>query len=160
MRRFIAFAMLLAGCSHLKPAEQPHYLFSYFTGNGEDGLHLAHSTDGYRWTALNGGRSLLAPAAGKDKLMRDPSIARGPDGTFHMVWTVSWNEKGFGYASSRDLIHWSEQRYIGVMEHEPEARNTWAPEVFYDEATGQFLVFWSTTIPGRFPETDGQDARE
>lgn len=58
-----------------------HFLFSYFTGNGEDGLHLAYSRDGYAWTALNDGRSFLRPTAGKDRLMRDPSVTRGPDGT-------------------------------------------------------------------------------
>lgn len=146
------------------PAEEAttptrHYLFSYFRGNGEDGLHLAHSQDGYQWRPLNRGRSLLRPTAGQDKLMRDPSIVQGPDGTFHMVWTVSWNEKGIGYASSKNLIDWSEQRYIPVMEHEEKALNTWAPEIFYDDATEQFVIVWSTTIPGRFPETDNQSDR-
>jgi hypothetical protein len=130
------------------------YLFSYFMGNGEDGLHLAYSTDGLKWEALNDNQSFLTPTAGKDKLMRDPCIIAGPDGKFRMVWTVSWNEKGIGYAWSEDLIHWSEQYYLPVMEHEPEARNCWAPEVFYDEASGQYIIFWSTTIPGRFPETE------
>ncbi len=130
------------------------YLFSYFMGNGEDGLHLAYSTDGLKWEALNDNRSFLTPAAGKDKLMRDPCIIAGHDGKFRMVWTVSWNEKGIGYAWSEDLVHWSEQYYLPVMEHEPEARNCWAPEVFYDDASGQYIIFWSTTIPGRFPETE------
>lgn len=138
----------------------PHYLFSYFTGNGEDGLHLAHSRDGMTWRALNDGESLLAPAVGQARLMRDPSIGRGPDGTFHMVWTAGWTERGIGYARSENLIDWSEQRYLEVMGHEPDARNTWAPELFYDEATARFLIVWATTIPGRFPETDGQDARD
>ena len=42
------------------------------------------------------------------------------------------------------------------MFHEPDAKNCWAPELFYDETTGEYLIFWSTTIPGRFPETDEQ----
>ena len=33
------------------------YLFSYFIDNGEDGLHLARSDDGYKWEALAGGKS-------------------------------------------------------------------------------------------------------
>ena len=130
------------------------YMFSYFMGNGEDGLHLAYSTDGLKWEALKSNKSFLTPTAGKDKLMRDPCIITGADGKFHMVWTVSWNEKGIGYASSTDLINWSEQQYIPVMEHEPEAKNCWAPEVFYDENSKQYIIFWSTTIPGRFPETE------
>jgi hypothetical protein len=52
------------------------------------------------------------------------------------------------------LINWSQQKYIPVMEHEPKARNCWAPEVFYDDATKQYLIFWATTIPGRFPMTE------
>jgi hypothetical protein len=95
------------------------YVFSYFMGNGEDGLHLAYSTNGLKWEALKDNKSFLTPAVGVDKLMRDPCIIAGPDGKFHMVWTVSWNENGIGYASSKDLINWSEQLYIPVMEHEP-----------------------------------------
>lgn len=155
------FGLLLANSfvtlslATLAGAEE-HYLFSYFTGNGEDGLHLAHSTDGYKWTALNGGRSLLKPTAGQDKLMRDPSIVRGPDGRFHMVWTVSWKERGIGYSSSADLIDWAAQRDIPVMEHEATARNCWAPELFYDGKSELYYIYWSTTIPGRFPATDSQ----
>lgn len=137
-------------------AQKRHYLFSYFVGNGEDGLHLAYSTDGYTWRALNEGKSFLTPIAGKDKLMRDPSILQGQDGLFHMVWTVSWGEQGIGYANSKDLIHWSEQRYIPVMEHEPKTRNSWAPELFYDDVTKEYFIFWASTIPGKFEKGEEQ----
>jgi hypothetical protein len=132
------------------------YLFSYFKGNGEDGLHLAYSRDGLTWTALNNDKSFLKPVVGISKLMRDPCIIRTKDGMFHMVWTSGWTEKGIGYASSKDLVNWSEQKYIEVMAKEPAARNTWAPEIIYDEKEKQFTIFWSTTIPGRFPETEAQ----
>lgn len=129
------------------------YMFSYFMENGEDGLHLAYSTDGLKWRALNDNKSFLTPEVGGDKLMRDPCVIKGPEGKFHMVWTVSWKERGIGYAHSEDLINWSEQSYIPVMEHEKNARNCWAPEVYYDEESKQYMIFWSTTIPGRFPES-------
>ncbi len=103
------------------------YMFSYFKGNGEDGLHLATSKDGLVWTALNHDSSLLRPQVGKEKLMRDPCILEGKDGYFHMVWTASWKDKGIGYARSRDLINWSEQQFIPVMAQEPNALNCWAP---------------------------------
>ena len=128
------------------------YLFSYFINNSKDGLHLAYSYDGLTWTALNGGRSFLTPTVGKDKLMRDPSICQAPDGTFHMVWTSSWTDRIIGYASSRDLIHWSEQKAIPVMMNEPAAHNCWAPELFYDESSQTYYIFWATTIPGRHKE--------
>jgi hypothetical protein len=129
------------------------YLFCYFKGNG-DGLHFTYSHDGYKWNILFNDSIVLKPTAGKDKLMRDPCIIRGGDGLFHMVWTVSWNEKGIGYASSPDLLHWSKQQYIPVMEHETEARNTWAPEITYDPKKKEYMIYWATTITGRFPQTD------
>lgn len=129
-----AFIGLAAG--QLLQAEE-YFLFTSFRGNGEDGLHLALSTNGYHWQALNGDRSFLKPEVGGYKLMRDPCLAQGPDGTFHLVWTSGWTadkEPVIGYANSKDLVHWSEQRPIRLMENEPKTRNLWAPEIFYDPA--------------------------
>ena len=154
MREFIVTGVCLfwAFAVFAQPADSV-YAFSYFKGNGEDGLHLAYSEDGFNWQSLNNDRSFLQPELSKDKLMRDPCIIRGGDGRFHMVWTVSWTDQGIGYASSGDLIHWSGQQYIPVMAHEPGARNCWAPEVTYDPEQELYLIYWATTITGRFPET-------
>jgi hypothetical protein len=132
------------------------YLFSYFTNNGEDGLHLAWSRDGYKWEALNNGQSYLHPIHdGEPGIMRDPCLLLGPDNIFRLVWTNSWNRRSIGYASSLDLLAWTDSKTIPVMMHEPDARNSWAPEVHYDEAKREYLLIWSSTIPGRFPQTDG-----
>ncbi|MDF2192878.1 glycoside hydrolase family 43 protein [Paraflavitalea sp. CAU 1676] len=151
--------LLVTKVSLAQQSSAPVYLFSYFKGNGEDGLHLAYSHDGYTWQSLKGDSSFLKPTVAKDKLMRDPCIVRGADGNFHMVWTVSWNDGGIGYASSKDLIHWSDQQFIPVMEHEPTARNCWAPEIFYDKRKKEYMIYWATTIPGRFAagDTAGDD---
>lgn len=145
-------------CNRDKPVhinlQKNVFMFSYFKGNGEDGLHLTFSYDGYKWNALKNDSSFLKPTVSKDKLMRDPCIIKGADNLFHMVWTVSWKDKGIGYASSKDLIHWSEQQFIPVMEHEPSALNCWAPEVIYDNSAKQYMIYWATTIPGRFAATD------
>ena len=135
------------------------YLFSYFMDNGEDGLHLAWSVDGLKWNSLNDGESLLEPKVGDSKLMRDPCVVQGPDGTFHMVWTDSWHSKTIGYASTRDFISWSEQKAIPVMLHESTAVNCWAPEIVYDSDNEQFVIFWATTLPEKFTETwfDGKN---
>lgn len=153
----IALACILSNSpARAADAAKEAYLLSCFRGNGEDGLHLAYSRDGHTWTALNNDKSFLAPRVGtKERLMRDPSVARGPDGMFHMVWTTGWTDgRGIGYASSKDLIEWSEQKFIPLMAHEPTARNCWAPEIFFDAAGQQFIILWSTTIPGRFPDTE------
>ena len=129
------------------------YLFSSFRGDGEDGLHLAYSNDGLKWTPLKNDKSFLNPQVG-GKLMRDPCILQGPDGLFHMVWTTSWQDQGIGIAHSEDLIVWSEQEFVPVMKYEPKATNCWAPEIVWDPNGKQYVIYWSTTIPGRFPETD------
>ena len=130
------------------------YMFSYFTNRSIDGLHLAYSEDGYKWKALNNDNSFLKPTAGNDKLMRDPCIIKDAKGIFHMVWTVSWTERSVGYASSPDLVHWSAQKEIPVMADEPFAKNAWAPEIFYDDRKKNFVIYWATTIKGKFPATD------
>jgi hypothetical protein len=139
-----------------QPAEE-YFLFTSFRANGEDGLHLALNTNGYRWQALDHDRFFLKPQVGAYKTMRDPCLAEGPDGTFHLVWTSGWAaDKGkiIGYAHSKDLIAWSEQQAIPLMENEPDTRNIWVPEIFYNKAKARWLVFWSSTIPGKFAETD------
>lgn len=154
-----------AGSGQPNPKEPQAFLFSYFTRNGEDGVHLAYSKDGIAWLPLNGGRSVITPAITGDgigwqqwntkgALMRDPSILQGPDGMFHLVWTVAWTDHGIGVAHSKDLMHWSEQTRVPVMEHEPNALNSWAPDLFYDDGTKEFVIAWATSIPGRFPATD------
>ena len=147
----------MAACARarIESASVTHdYLFAYFKGNGEDGMHLAHSTDGLTWRALRHDSAFFKPTVGVEKLTRDPSVVRGPDGTYHMVWTAGWTERGFGYARSRDLITWTDETYVPVMAHEPTARNTWAPEILHDAASGRYLIYWATTIPGRYPATD------
>jgi predicted GH43/DUF377 family glycosyl hydrolase len=126
------------------------YVFSYFNNNGKDGLHLAYSNDGYHWTALNHDSAILKPTVAKDQLMRDPCIIKGADGLFHMVWTVSWNDKGIGYANSKDLVHWSEQQFLPVMKDEDSARNCWAPEITYDSKNKNYMIYWATTIAGKY----------
>jgi hypothetical protein len=147
----LRFLPLLLGAALLASCSKDVYMFTSFREPATDGLRLLYSHDGYKWTDM--GRSFLTPQVGPSKLMRDPSIARGPDGTYHLVWTCGWKgDKGFGYASSKDLVHWSTQRFIDVMGHEPTTVNVWAPEIFYDAPTKQYLIVWASTIPFRFPK--------
>lgn len=154
--RFLSDLGYLQGEPTLQPFDQAKdiYLFSYFVDNGEDGLHLLYSDDALHWYPINRNRSILTPTVGKDKLMRDPCIIQGPDGTFHMVYTTSWSDRIIGYAHSKDLIKWSKQKALPVMEKEEKAMNCWAPEISYDAEKDQFLIYWSSTILGKFPETE------
>ena len=135
------------------------YLFAYFTDNNWAGLHLAWSMDGFTWSAVNGGRSVLQPLPGVTNLLRDPFLAPGPDGVFHLVWTMNWTGNGIGYASSPDLIHWTSPRVLPVMGDEPATMNCWAPEFIWHAERQEFVVFWSSAVTNRFQETLGRSGQ-
>lgn len=143
MRSFIAFLIV---CS---VSCKPIYVFTSFREPANEGLRLLYSKDGLHWKG--GNRIFLKPAVGEQQVMRDPSIVQGPDGVFHLVWTSSWRgDNGFGYATSKDLVHWSEQSFIPVMKQEPTVVNVWAPELFYDAPSDSFAIVWASCIPGKF----------
>lgn len=149
MKKIRSMILMLLFSLMVGAAAKPVYFFTSFNEPATDGLRLLYSYDARHWTDL--GSILLKPQIGKQKVMRDPSIVQGPDGTFHLVWTSSWQgDLGFGYASSKDLINWSEQKLIPVMAHDTSTVNVWAPELFYDAATKKFIIVWSSTVPFKF----------
>ncbi len=144
-------SVLLASCAGNA------YLYTSFHEPADAGLRLLYSNDGYQWKDLD--TVFLKPTVGNQKVMRDPSMVQGPDGTFHLVWTSSWRgDKGFGYSSSKDLVHWSEQRFITVMDLEPTTVNVWAPEIFYDDVKQAYIIIWASCIPGRFDKGVEEDS--
>jgi beta-xylosidase len=48
---------------------------------------------------------------------------------------------------------------VKVVSKEEGAKNTWAPELFYDKATGQFLIVWATTYEGKYPDQELDDGK-
>jgi hypothetical protein len=131
-------------------------MFTSFNEPASDGLRLLYSYDGYKWTDV--GRTFVKPEVGS-RVMRDPSIAKGADGEYRLVWTSGWKkDKGFGYAHSKDLIHWSTPEFIPVMENDSNVVNVWAPEIFFDDENNQFIIVWASTIPFRFPK--GEEAED
>ncbi|MBT2439170.1 glycoside hydrolase family 43 protein [Streptomyces sp. ISL-36] len=146
------------------PKVQPYegYLFGYFTGEGTpDGeqIHFAASkgNDPLHWDELNGGRPALTSTHG-DKGVRDPFIIRSPEGdTFYLIATDlrirgngDWDaaqrtgSKHIEVWESTDLVHWSDQRHVRIA---PDtAGNTWAPEAYYDDALGSYVVFWASKL--------------
>lgn len=149
-KMFLSLLALMASVLALQAAD-PLYLFAYFINKKTDGLHLAWSEDGMNWTPLAGGRPVYAPQDSvRNMIFRDPSIAVGPDSTFHLVWTSMGHGRDMGYASSKDLVHWSVPRKVPVMDYEPTTLNVWAPEIYYDDQAKTYYIFWSSTIPGRF----------
>jgi beta-xylosidase len=137
------------------------YAFLYFTGNSREGENIyiaaSNGNNALSWTELNGGQPILRSTQGT-KGLRDPFIIRSPDGgTFYLIATdlsigsgTSWGDavrKGSLYLEiweSPDLKTWSEQRHVKVSPN--TAGNTWAPEAYYDDSIGQFVVFWASSL--------------
>ena len=149
------FGVLLLMLTFLLTASAQYkvYISTSFHEPATDGLRFIYSRDGWTWQQVEG--VWLKPEVGNQRVMRDPSIIRTPDGMFHLVWTSSWRgDRGFGYACSKDLVHWSEQRFIEVMK-DTTTVNVWAPELFWDDVKRQAVIIWASCIPGKFP--DGQE---
>ena len=143
---FLLLLIFLASC---KTSRSDVYLFTSFHEPANEGLRYLYSEDGIHWDSIAG--AWFKPDLGVHKLLRDPSIARTPDGVYHLVWTTSWKgDLGFGYAESKDLIHWSDEKMIPVMAKEPTTVNVWAPEIFYDDEKKEFVVVWASCVPNRF----------
>ncbi len=173
IRSRIEFTFLLAICLFLfclyssavsaQPADEKSgnvkkhdlFLLPYFLGNGETGIYMAYSRDGLNFKWLHGGKVILAaPKWDDESLTRDPSIIYH-NGLFHMVWTTSWKSRSIGYASSSDLLHWSEPKKIDVWGSFTAVENTWAPEVHWDPEQEEYLILWSSTTDRELRDNDG-----
>jgi len=146
-------AMLLVLLPFAMPARAADaYIFAYFKEPGSQGIYRALSRDGYKFEPLNDGQPWIKPEHASE-LMRDVFITRTPDGDgFRMVWTWNWRGDSLGYATSKHLVTWSEQREIPIMRDFPAVNNVWATELYWDEKTNDWLLIWSSSFRSN---TDG-----
>ena len=107
------------------------------------------------WVGLAGGRPSLVSQLG-DQGLRDPFIIRSPDGdTFYMIATdLNWFNRNRDYQindsqyievfESHDLVNWSPQRHVKVAPD--NAGNAFAPEAYWDDSIGAYVVFWAQAM--------------
>ncbi|WP_173402079.1 immunoglobulin-like domain-containing protein, partial [Alkalihalobacillus hemicellulosilyticus] len=145
-----------------KQEELEGYLFSYMKGEGRsDGeqiyFALSEGNDPLHYYDLNDDQPVITSQLG-DQGVRDPFIIRAPEGDrFYMIATDlkiygNWDwhraqtngSRSIMVWESNDLINWSEQRMVEVAP--PEAGNTWAPEIFYDDEKGEYVIFWASKL--------------
>ncbi|MEN3609099.1 RICIN domain-containing protein [Plantactinospora sp. ZYX-F-223] len=144
------------------PTTYAGYLFSYMTGEGSANgeqiyFGLSQGNDPVRWRQLNGGQPVLTSNVGT-RGARDPFIIRSPQGDrFYQIATDlriygggNWDaaqrtgSKSIVVWESTDLVTWSAPRLVRVS---PDtAGNTWAPEAYYDDSIGQYVVFWASKL--------------
>jgi hypothetical protein len=133
-------------------------LFTYFRHNGRDGVHLAMSTNGVDFFALNNDQPIFKPPQWPGQnLTRDASILYH-GGKFRMVWTSEWKGRVFGYSESSNLVHWSEPRPVkpfpDSLPAEDQPDNIWAPEIHFDPLKQDYFILFASTTPRERNDAD------
>ena len=79
------FGVLLLMLTFLLTASAQYkvYISTSFHEPATDGLRFIYSRDAWTWQQVEG--VWLKPEVGNQRVMRDPSIIRTPDGMFHLV---------------------------------------------------------------------------
>jgi hypothetical protein len=130
---------------------------------------MALSSDGYLFTAVNDGQPVAdGKMLASQKGIRDPHIARGPDGAFYLAMTdihlfgkrmgyrtTEWerdaaqyewgNNRGFVLMKSFDLIHWTNSNVL-LTESFDELKDmgcAWAPQTIYDPLAGKMMLYFT-----------------
>lgn len=156
-----------AACKPINDRDYEGYLFGHFIGEESEmseQIYFSLSESGFFFKDMNGGRPVLISDVG-EKGVRDPYICRSYEGDrFFLVATDlsinhrgGWfkNEQGYYDPSttgsqylvvweSDDLVNWSKARLIDVAPK--NAGMAWAPEMIYSEATGEYVIFFSSSI--------------
>ncbi|HOU01272.1 MAG: beta-xylosidase [Bacteroidales bacterium] len=147
------------------------YLMVYFKDQTQS-AYMAVSHDGYTFTDLNGGEPIFdGTKLAEQKGVRDPHIARGPDGAFYLAMTdlhifgqraghrdTQWErpQEQYGWGNNRaivlmksyDLIHWTHSDFR-VDKAFPELGDigcSWAPETIYDDQKGKMMVYFTIRV--------------
>lgn len=144
-----------------RPAVDSRYMFAYFTADTLEGekisLAASQGNSAMTWDVLNNGIPILSSTQGTRGL-RDPFVIRSAEGDrFFLIATdlsigggTSWESslddgsRHLEIWESTDLKNWSAQRHVPVSG--PFASMTWAPEAFYDEDAGEYIVYWSSRV--------------
>jgi hypothetical protein len=147
------------------------YVMVYFKDQTHS-AYMAISRDGYTFTDLNGGQPIFdGKLLAEQKGVRDPHIARGPDGAFYLAMTdlhifgqraghrdTAWErpQEQYGWGNNRaivlmksyDLIHWTHAD-IRIDKAFPDLGDvgvSWAPQTVYDPAAGKMMVYFTIRI--------------
>jgi hypothetical protein len=147
------------------------YLMVYFKDQTQS-AYMAVSPDGYIFTDLNGGEPIFdGTKLAEQKGVRDPHIARGPDGAFYLAMTdlhifgqraghrdTQWErpQEQYGWGNNRaivlmksyDLIHWthSDFRVDKAFPELGDIGSSWAPQTIYDDQKGKMMVYFTIRV--------------
>lgn len=138
----------------VEPGEPPvnqAYLFAHMMHGDYGKLYYSVSLDGLNWYPLNEGKRVSENYHGH------PDIVKGPDGTYYMAGNTSDSSPVITIYASDDLTSWEiHSEYTPNLKatpgYEHALQRIGAPKLFYDEATGQYIMTWHTPHKEGTPE--------
>jgi hypothetical protein len=159
------------GARKLEEKDMAGYLLVYFKDQNQS-AYFAISRDGYTFTDVNEGQPVFdGTLLAEQKGVRDPHIARGPDGAFYLAMTdlhifgqragfraTQWErpQEQYGWGNNRalvlmkswDLIHWthSDFRVDKAFPELGDISASWAPETIYDEQKKKMMVYFTIRL--------------
>lgn len=130
------------------------YVFCYFVGNEteEQTIHLAVSSDGYNFEALNGNNAVIEQTQGTG-CVRDPYIFKAVDSEgkdcYYIVATdmnalEGWTSNhAIMFWKSYDLINWEDEYRVDFRDFPgfENCNRAWAPQVIWDEEEGRYMLY-------------------
>ena len=141
------------------------YLYAHMNRNGEY-TNYALSQHGQSWNDMfNGAEVFDTKANTVTGGMRDAFITRMPDGNFMFAGTDMTSRLGWTsnhvmvLMLSPDLVHWTKNVKIDLETPEnlealggitaEQMTAAWAPQIIYDNESGNFVVYYSVGFPDR-----------
>ena len=124
------------------------YLFAHMVTGRYGVLHYSVSLDGFHWRRVNRGRPVSSDYRGH------ASIARGPDGRYHLVGNNNDEDPDIRFWVSDDLIRWRRSGTYrpdlkAIPGHPNALQRIGAPKLYWDAPSARFLLTWHTpNVPG------------
>lgn len=130
------------------------YVFCYFVGNEpeQQTIHLAVSTDGYNFSALNNNEAVIDQKSGTG-CVRDPYIFKAKDENgkdcYYIVATdmdamLGWTSNhAVVFWKSYDLTNWGDEYILDIRDFDgwENCNRAWAPQVIWDGEAGQYMLY-------------------
>ena len=134
------------------------YVFCYFVGNevDEQRIHLAVSTDGYNFEALNNNEPVIMQTKGTG-CVRDPYMLKGVDENGRDCYFIIATDMNAleGWTSnhalitwkSYDMINWIDETVIDIRQFAgfETTNRAWAPQAIWDSSKGMYMVYWANS---------------
>lgn len=138
--------------ANLSPGEGGGYLFAHMTMSNYGRLYYAVSRDAVTWTELNDAKQVNTDYYGH------PDICKGGDGKWYMLAVSTKADHHLILWYTDNLITWQHrdmpEEALSLTGKTYDGKTFvnsnffGAPKLFYDEASGQFMVTWHAGVEG------------